>query len=286
MNPTVVGIGELLWDVFPNEKKAGGAPINFVYHASQLGSEGYAISAVGNDVFGTEILQVLEKNHIRHCIETVEHPTGNVLVELDNKGKPTYTIVEGVAWDYIPLTQGAIDLVKRADAVCFGTLAQRATVSRETITALLNYAPAASLRFFDINIRQHFYTKELIEACLQKANVFKINDEELELICQMFDLKGSTDEICRLFIEKYALRYMILTAGSDFSTIYTASEQSTIQTPKVTVADTVGAGDAFSGAFVHSILNGKPLREAHQTAVDIAAYVCTKQGAWPPYPNK
>ena len=121
--PVVVGIGELLWDVFPEVKKAGGAPINFVYHATQLGAEGYAISAVGNDVFGTEIIQELDKNGIdSNYISTVEYPTGSVMVELKN-GIPSYTIIEGVAWDHIPFTQASIDLMKRADAVCFGTLA-------------------------------------------------------------------------------------------------------------------------------------------------------------------
>lgn len=282
--PIVVGIGEILWDVFPTEKKAGGAPINFVYHASQLGADGYAISAIGNDVFGTEILQELERNHIRHCMETIEHPTGSVLVEL-NDGKPTYTIIEGVAWDHIPLTQASIELVKEADAICFGTLALRSQVSKETILALLDYAPKDALRYFDINIRQHYYSKELIELLLEKANVFKINDEELELLRPMFDLKGSNAEICKWFIEKYNLRYFILTAGSEYSTIYSEDEESTLPTPKVTVADTVGAGDSFSGAFVYSILNGDSLQEAHRKAVDIAAFVCTQNGAWPPYPK-
>ena len=154
--PVVVGSGELLWDVFPEVKKAGGAPINFVYHATQLGAEGYAISAVGNDVFGTEIIQELDKNGIdSNYISTVEYPTGSVMVELKN-GIPSYTIIEGVAWDHIPFTQASIDLMKRADAVCFGTLAQRAAESRETLRTLLSYMPSHALRFFDINIRQHF----------------------------------------------------------------------------------------------------------------------------------
>ena len=164
--PVVVGIGELLWDVFPDVKKAGGAPINFVYHATQLGAEGYAISAVGNDVFGTEIIQELDKNGIdSNYISTVEYPTGSVMVELKN-GIPSYTIIEGVAWDHIPLTQASIDLMKRADAVCFGTLAQRAAESRETLRTLLSYMPSHALRFFDINIRQHFY-RDLTESRLR-----------------------------------------------------------------------------------------------------------------------
>lgn len=283
--PIVVGIGELLWDVLPTGKRAGGAPINFVYHATQMGAEGYAISAVGNDLSGTEIVQELEKNHISNSLGTVEYPTGSVMVEL-KEGIPTYTIIEGVAWDHIPLTQESIDLVKRADAICFGTLALRSQASKKTILSLLSYAHEDALRFFDINIRQSYYSKELIETLLHKANVFKINDEELVLLRDMCKLEGSDDEVCRQILQMYNLKYLVLTAGCAFSSIYTADEVSTIPTPRVEVADTVGAGDSFSGAFVYSVLTGKSLREAHQTAVETAAFVCTQEGAWPPYPNK
>lgn len=283
--PVVVGIGEVLWDVLPTGKRAGGAPINFVYHATRMGAEGYAISAVGNDVSGTEIIQELDKNHIiSEYINTVEYPTGSVMVELQ-KGIPTYTIIEGVAWDHIPLTQPAIDLMKRADAVCFGTLAQRAPESRATLRTLLSYMPDDALRFFDINIRQSYYSKELIEELLEQANIFKINDEELEMLRPMFGLEGRIEDVCRQLVARYNLRYLILTAGADFSTIYSPVEASTIPTPKVKVADTVGAGDSFSGAFVYSLLTGKSLREAHQKAVEIAAFVCTQSGAWPAYPK-
>ena len=277
--PVVVGIGELLWDVLPTGKRAGGAPINFVYHATQLGAEGYAVSAIGDDVFGAEIVQELDKNGICHSLGTVEYPTGSVMVELRD-GIPTYTIIEGVAWDHIPLTQEAIDLVKKADAICFGTLAQRSSESRATIHALLSYAREEALRFFDINIRQSYYSKELIASLLEEANVFKINDEELDLMREMFSLSEDEDTACRQLVERYSLRYMILTAGNR------ATQKSTILTPNGEVADTVGAGDSFSGAFIYSVLAGKSLREAHQTAVGTAAFVCTKEGAWPAYPNK
>ena len=250
-----------------------------------MGAEGYAISAVGNDLSGTEIVQELEKNHISNSLGTVEYPTGSVMVELKD-GIPTYTIIEGVAWDHIPLTQESIDLVKRADAICYGTLALRSQASRETILSLLSYAREDALRFFDINIRQSYYFKELIETLLHKANVFKVNDEELVLLRSMCDLEGTDEEVCRKMLRKYNLRYVILTAGSAFSSIFSSDEQSTIPTPKVQVVDTVGAGDSFSGAFIYSILTGKSLREAHQLAVETAAFVCTQEGAWPPYPNK
>lgn len=283
--PIVAGIGEILWDVLPAGKRAGGAPINFVYHATQLGAEGYAISAVGNDVSGTEMIQELDKSGINHLLGSVEYPTGSVMVEL-KEGIPSYTIIEGVAWDHIPLTQPAIDLVKRADAVCFGTLALRSPESRNTISTLLGYSRKDALRFFDINIRRSYYSKELIQALLEHADAFKINDEELELLIPMFGRRGDTDACCRRLIDRYRLKYLILTAGSAFSTVYTAGEQSTFPTPKVDVADTVGAGDSFSGAFVYSVLTGKSLREAHRIAVDTAAFVCTQEGAWPSYINK
>lgn len=280
--PVVVGIGEILWDVLPTGKRAGGAPINFVYHAAQLGAEGYAVSAVGNDLPGTEILQELQKNKIGHCIETGPYPTGSVMVEL-NEGIPAYTIVENVAWDHIPLTQAAIDIVKRADAVCYGTLALRSEDSRKTVETLLTYAPAGSYRFFDINLRGDYYSKKLIDELLVFANVFKINDEEIAVVKEMFNLSGTDAEICRYFLKKYDLRCLIFTAGEKYSVIYTPSEESRLETPQVEVADTVGAGDAFSGAFICALLMGKTLREAHEKAVRVSAFVCTKPGAWPVY---
>ena len=282
--PVVVGVGELLWDVFPTGKRAGGAPINFVYHATQLGAEGYAISAVGNDAFGTEILQELDKNHIAHCIDSLSYPTGSVKVELNN-GIPSYTIIENVAWDHIPLTQKAIDLVKNADAICYGTLSLRHADSKNTVTTLLSYARKDALRFYDINLRQHYYSKELIEELLKLANVFKVNDEELAVLRDLFNLKGTDEEVCKYFMNTYNLKYVILTAGEKYSQVWSETETSYYDTPKVTVADTVGAGDAFSGAFVQGILAGKTLKEAHKQAVEISAFVCTKTGAWPEYAN-
>lgn len=280
--PIVVGIGELLWDVLPTGKKAGGAPINFVYHATQLGAEGYAISAVGKDELGEEIVQELDNNHIAYCIESVDYPTGTVEVTLE-KGIPTYNIIENVAWDHIPVSSKAIEIVKEAKAICFGTLAQRNMDSRKALTELLSYAPEDALRFFDINIRQNYYSKELILDLLEKANILKINDEELEMLRPMMGLEGDYEVCCKALLEKYGLKYVILTAGSKFSAIYSTDENSVIGTPKVAVADTVGAGDSFSGAFVYSILAGKSLKEAHRKAVNTAAFVCSKEGAWPEY---
>lgn len=280
--PVVVGIGELLWDMLPTGKKAGGAPINFVYHASRLGAEGYAISAVGDDELGHEILKELDNNSIQYLIEKVPYPTGTVQVTLQN-GIPDYVINERVAWDHLSPTSNAIDLAERADAICFGTLGQRSAQSRETIQAILSFAPDEAYRCFDINLRQHYYTKELIEESLYLANVFKVNDAELAVLRDMFRLEGTDKDIAKWFVERYNLRMLVLTAGASYSTIYTAKEESTLQTPEVQVADTVGAGDAFSGALIISLLKGASLKEAHEFAVKTAAYVCTKEGAWPAY---
>ncbi len=266
--------------MLPSGKKAGGAPVNFAYHASRCGAESYAISAVGNDSLGDEILQEIEGIGIGYLIERVDYPTGTVLVKLKD-GIPDYTIIEGVAWDYIPLTEEMKQLARRADAVCFGTLAQRSEISRETIQALLSYVPEDASRILDVNIRQHYYSKEIIESSLRKCNVFKINDDELLLMKKMFHVEGENDaDVCLKFVEAFSLKFLILTAGAEYSTIFTPDDVSHIKTPKVKVEDTVGAGDSFTGAFIVSILQEKTLAEAHQTAVDKAAFVCTRAGAW------
>ena len=278
--PVIIGIGELLWDLLPTGKKVGGAPVNFAYHALRCGAESYAISAVGNDPLGDEILQEIEGIGIGYLIERVDYPTGTVLVKL-KAGIPDYTITEGVAWDYIPLIEDMKQLARRADAVCFGTLAQRSEISRETIQTLLSYVPEDAYRILDVNIRQHYYSKEIIESSLRKCNVFKVNDDELLLMKKLFNVEGENDaDICLKFVETFNLKFLILTAGAEYSTIYTRDDVSHIKTPKVTVADTVGAGDSFTGAFISSILQGKTLVGAHQTAVDKAAFVCTRAGAW------
>lgn len=278
--PIIIGIGELLWDMLPTGKKVGGAPVNFAYHASRLGAAGYAVSAVGKDALGDEIIQEIDKVNINPVIERVNYPTGTVGVEL-NEGIPAYTINEGVAWDYIPLTEAMKQLAKRADAVCFGTLAQRSEVSRNTIQALLSCVPVDSYRILDINIRQHYYSEKVITDSLRSSNVFKMNDEELILLKKLFKKQPFTDEeVCLWFLKEFNIKFLILTAGANYSIIYTPEGLSYIKTPVVNVVDTVGAGDSFTGAFISSILDGKSASDAHQTAVDRAAYVCSQAGAW------
>lgn len=281
--PVVVGIGEILWDMLPGGKRAGGAPINFVYHAAALGAEGYAVSAIGNDADGRAIVAELKQNKIDHVLALTPYPTGKVLVELKN-GIPAYTIVENVAWDHIPYSDDASAIIRRADAVCFGTLASRNPESRDTLIRLLQEAPADALRFFDINLRGNYYSAELIRRYLGFADIFKLNDDEIGQIRNLFSLDGTDEEICRLLLKQYNLQYLIFTAGEKFSVIYSPQGVSRLNTPAVPVVDTVGAGDAFSGAFVYGILTGKSMVEAHRDAVRISAFVCTRSGAWPQYP--
>lgn len=277
--PIVIGIGELLWDILPEGRRAGGAPVNFAYHASCLGAEGYAISAVGKDDEGKDIIHELERNNINFCVPEVDYMTGYVPVTLKD-GIPSYIITENVAWDHIPLTEQAAELVKKADAICFGTLAQRSETSRRTINTLIDLAPTEALRIFDINIRQHYYTKEIIENSLMKASILKTNDDELVILRELAKLPEKEEAACRTLLERYGLTHVILTAGNNYSSVYSKNQVSTIPTPKVQVIDTVGAGDSFTGAFVFSLLTGKNIREAHEQAVKTAAFVCTQAGAW------
>lgn len=268
--PLVIGIGEFLWDVLPTGRKAGGAPVNFAYHASQNGVEGWAVSAVGNDDAGRDLLAITDSYGIRTLVATVNKPTGTVDVALCD-GQPSYTIHEHVAWDYIPLTEEMLSLAHRAGAICFGTLAQRCEVSHRTTCAMVEAVPAEAYRIYDINLRQHFYSKELIDRSLRMANVLKINDDELVRLQKMFALPEDTDVACRKLAEQYALRMVVLTGGDRFSSIYTSDRTSVLPTPRVKVVDTVGAGDAFSGSLIGALLTGRTIEEAHRTAVETAA---------------
>ncbi|MBP3679484.1 MAG: carbohydrate kinase [Bacteroidaceae bacterium] len=287
MSQLVVGMGEALWDMLPEGRKIGGAPANFAYHVSQFGLDSRVVSAVGDDELGNEILANFAEKQLDCQIEKVPYPTGTVQVELDEKGVPCYDIKEGVAWDNIPFTASLQELAKKTDAVCFGSLAQRNIVSRETINRFIDEMPQEEhvLKIFDINLRQHFYSKELIEESVKKCNVLKINDEELVIVSQMFGFADiDFKEQCKLLLAKYNLKMLILTCGVDGSYVFAPGEMSFLETPKVKVADTVGAGDSFTGAFVAAVLKGLDMKEAHRLAVNVSAFVCTQNGAMPELP--
>ncbi len=281
----VVGLGEALWDVLPEGKKLGGAPSNFAYHAAQMGVKAIAVSALGDDKLGEETVAQLKEKQLNYLMLRVPYPTGTVLVELDNEGIPTYDIKENVAWDNIPFNDDIRTVAQQTLAVCWGSLAQRNVVSRETIYKFLDATPTPCLKIFDINLRQNFYTKEIIRESMKRCNVLKINDEELVLIGRMFGYAGlDMENKCWLILGKYNLDMLVLTCGVNGSYVFTPGSMSYQETPRVEVADTVGAGDSFTAAFCAAILQGKSIAEAHKLAVDVSAYVCTQNGAMPEIP--
>lgn len=287
MNKIVVGMGEALWDVLPEGKKIGGAPANFAYHVSQFGLPSCVVSAIGDDILGKEIIENFTSKGLDQLIAEVPYPTGTVQVEIDQTGIPLYDIKENVAWDNIPYTEHLDALAKRTKAVCFGSLAQRNVVSRNTINHFLDTMPKDddSLIVFDVNLRQGFYNKEILCKSMQNCNILKINDEELITVSRMFGYPGiDLQDKCWILLGKYNLKMLILTCGINGSYVFTPGNVSFQPTPKVEVADTVGAGDSFTAAFIASILKGKSVTEAHSIAVKTSAYVCTQKGAMPILP--
>lgn len=287
MNEIVVGMGEALWDVLPEGKKIGGAPANFAYHVSQFGLPSCVVSAIGDDALGKEIIENFTSKGLDQLIAEVPYPTGTVQVEIDQTGIPLYDIKENVAWDNIPYTKHLDALAKRTKAVCFGSLAQRNVVSRETINHFLDTMPKDddSLIVFDVNLRQGFYNKEILCKSMQNCNILKINDEELITVSRMFGYPGiDLQDKCWILLGKYNLKMLILTCGINGSYVFTPGNVSFQPTPKVEVADTVGAGDSFTAAFIASILKGKSVTEAHSIAVKTSAFVCTQKGAMPILP--
>lgn len=283
----VIGMGEALWDVLPEGKKIGGAPANFAYHVSQFGLDSCVISAIGQDALGAEILKTFDEKKLQYNIETVPYPTGTVQVEIDQAGIPQYEIKENVAWDNIPYTARLEALAGRTQAVCFGSLAQRNVVSRNTINRFLDAIPDENeaLIVFDVNLRQGFYNKEILCNSMKRCNILKINDEELVTVSRMFGYPGiDLQDKCWILLGKYNLKMLILTCGINGSYVFTPGNVSFQPTPKVEVADTVGAGDSFTAAFIASILKGLPVAEAHVKAVETSAFVCTQQGAMPILP--
>ena len=283
----IVGIGEILWDVFPHGKVMGGAPANFAYHVSQFGYEGYAVSAIGNDELGEEIISNLSEKNLKYLIEKTPYATGTVQVTLSGNGIPEYEICENVAWDNIPFTADLEALANETRTVCFGSVAQRNSVSRPNISRFLDALPENSLKIFDINLRQNFYTLDIIEQSLKRCDILKINDDEILIVAKLYGWESKSElEVCSLLLCKGNMKMVVLTKGSEGSYVITNSETSFKPTPLVDVADTVGAGDSFTAAFVASLLGGQSISTAHQLAVDVSAFVCTQHGAFPVLPQE
>ena len=283
----VVGLGEVLWDLLPDGKQLGGAPANFTYHAQTLGARGVLVSAVGDDAAGAEILETLAHHGIDtgHVVRDKAHPTGTVSVDVDDAGIPAYTIHEEVAWDYLSFSESSATLAGDADAICFGSLASRNPHSRECIRRFLASAMPGCLRVFDVNLRQHYYDRDVIQTLLDHAEVLKLNEDELPVITELLHISGSTKERMETLLERFALDAIALTRGARGSVLLTPNHLEVHQGVRVgTLADTVGAGDAFTAMVVTGLLNEWPLDEISERANQLAAHVCAHYGAMAPHP--
>lgn len=286
MSFRVIGIGEVLWDVLPSGPQLGGAPGNFACHARQLGAVGQVVSRVGNDPYGRQALSRFAAMGLDVSLMQVDEelPTGTAIVALDATGTPHFTITPGVAWDAVTLTEAALTAAREVSAICFGTLAQRTPAAATAIQQLVAATPVSALRIFDINLRQGFYSRELLEQGLNLVNVLKLNDAELAVLTPMFGLTGSVNERIVQLARQFELRCVALTRAENGSLLYQAGRWSELPGRKFVVADTVGAGDAFTAGLAMGLLHQLPLDDVHRNAADIANFVCSCPGATPTLP--
>jgi fructokinase len=281
---TIVGLGELIWDLLPSGKQLGGAPTNFAYMSRLLGNKSIVASRIGTDELGREALERLERCGIstEHIQLDATHPTGTVSVQIGQHGEPRFAMNEDSAWDYLEWTASYENLARQADAVCFGSFAQRHRQARETIIAFLKQTRRDTLRLFDVNLRHAFFTADLLNASLELANIVKLNLEELSTIASMLGLYESNEEaLGRCLIKLFRLELVAITRGADGSLLI--SNDCTIQHAgfQIQVRDTIGAGDAFAAALAHCYLRRVPLKETSEAANQLASWVAMNEGATP-----
>jgi fructokinase len=286
MSFKVIGIGEVLWDLLPAGPQLGGAPANFACHTRQLGAQALVITRVGNDLPGRKIVEQFNHMGITEGVLQIDDllPTGAAAVVVDEAGVARFSIQENSAWDNLNLTHDALNAVRDADAVCFGTLAQRNIASAATIQKLVEAAPRESLRVFDVNLRPPFYSEEVIERSLNVANVVKLNADELSVLAGMYGLAGDTKRKVTQLVSRFELQLVALTRGAEGSLLYQANNWSELPGGNINVVDTVGAGDAFTAALVMGLLNDLRIEDIHLMATEVAGFVCTQPGATPVLP--
>lgn len=288
MPSTIVGLGEVLWDLFPDGARFGGAPANFACHAAMLGAGAAVVSQVGDDELGEKAVAALRRHGVeaRHVGRSRDRPTGTVRVELDAAGRPQFEIAQGVAWDHIPWSDDLADLARRADAVCFGTLAQRGETSRATIHRFLESTGPDCLRILDVNLRRPFFDDGVVLDSLGLANAVKLNDEELPAVASMCDLAGPAPAVLQGLRERYGLRLVALTRGAEGAMLLGGEGIVECAATPVAVEDTVGAGDAFTAAMALGWLRGQGLEVIGRHACRVAAFVCTRAGGTPDLPEE
>ncbi|MDB5338009.1 MAG: sugar kinase, ribokinase [Planctomycetaceae bacterium] len=284
--PCIIGLGEILWDMLPSGTFLGGAPANFAFHANQLGARGHVVSAVGNDDRGQGIVDALGQLGLTTVgLRRVPHPTSTVTVTTVD-GQPSYTIHTDVAWDFLPFDDELKKLAQQADAVCFGSLAQRSPGSRHSLQSFLRATRQDCCRVFDINLRQHYYDTATIQESLALSHVLKLNHEELPIVADLLKLPSDPDSTIRELLQRYGLRLVALTRGGDGSSLCNKWRVSHHPGHRVEqVADTVGAGDSFTAALVMGLLHQDDLDVIHDRAARLASFVCTQRGATPRIPD-
>ena len=284
----IIALGEILWDVFPDGPRFGGAPANFGCSASELAQANARVtmvSAVGDDGPGRDAFDALAARGVSTAaVQINDFPTGRVDVTLNSAGAASYRFAEDCAWDHLARSSDLQGLAGRCDAVCFGTLGQRGPQSRTTIQSFLQSTPDSALRILDVNIREPFVSDELILTSLSLANVLKLNDEELPVLARLCDLSGSDVDILRQMASRFALRCVALTRGPDGAVIVSQNGLSDLPGTRVDVVDTVGAGDAFTASMTLGLLDGYPPETINRNAMATAAYVCAQPGATTPFP--
>ncbi len=287
VKPLIIGIGEILWDMLPSGPRMGGAPANFACHARALGADGRIVSRVGDDPAGAMLLTQLEEAgmSIADISCDANHPTGSVGVEILDAGQPVFMIQENVAWDYLAADARTLEIFKQADAVCFGTLAQRTPASAATIRALVASTAPEALRIFDVNLRQNYYTVGTLTASLELANVLKLNDAELPEITDLLEIGGTLREKLSALVARFGLRLVAYTRGSEGSVLFDGNGWCGHPGMAVEVRDTIGAGDSFTAAVALGLLMRWPLAEISTAANEVAAHVCCHDGAVPAMPD-
>ena len=286
---SIIGLGEVLWDLFPDGARFGGAPANVACAAAGLlGAESVVtlVSALGDDRRGREAVSFLEQRHVDvSALQITGTPTGTVTVKLDDSGQALFNISDNSAWDHIAWSEQWRDLAANADAICFGSLAQRGDTSRQTIQKFISATSASSLKVFDMNLRAPFYAPDTLVQSLELANVLKLNDQELCVIANILSLSGETIDILKSLQDDYQISSIALTQGAAGAMLLRHSEAVRVPSVPTTVVDTVGAGDAFTAALMIGLLNEQPLKEIAHFATGVSSYVCSQRGATPSLPD-
>jgi len=288
--PTVIGIGEILWDLFPGGPRFGGAPANFACCVAELARDRidvYMAGGVGADDLGRRAIEALHAHGVdTSCVAVVDRPTGQVIVKLDAVGRASYEFAAGAAWDNVAWSDGLEQLAARADAVCFSTLGQRREISRQTIQRFVRATPAKCLRVLDVNIRPPFWNEEIVLQSLQLANVLKVNDAELSVLADMLRWSGADHQLLQQLVDRFSLQLVALTRGAAGAVLLSESgERSDLPGQPTVVVDTIGAGDSFTAALVIGVLDGLPLSTINAWGNRVAAFVSSQSGGTPQLPD-